>query len=78
MVSDLNILAQKWSKIAAAKQVFNDFFLSVLLTFEVPFKRFLPPLPEIGRPQLLDIRNPWGKVMERVGLRFENFFSKVV
>ena len=24
--------------------------------------------------QILEVRNPWGKVMERRGLRFENFY----
>ena len=37
---------------------------------------FLPPLPEIGCPILIEIRNPWGKVMKRSGLRFEHFFWK--
>ena len=37
---------------------------------------FLPPLPEVGCPKLLEIRNPWGKVMERSGLRFEIFTYK--
>ena len=36
---------------------------------------FLPPLPEIEYPNLLEILNPWGKVMERSGLRFENFYK---
>ena len=36
---------------------------------------FLPPLPEIRCPNLLDIRNPWGKVLETSRLRFENFYS---
>ena len=34
---------------------------------------FLPPLPEVGYPIFLEIRNPWGKVMERSGLRIEIF-----
>ena len=34
---------------------------------------FLPPLPEVGCPKFLEIRNPRGKVMERSGLRFDNF-----
>ena len=34
---------------------------------------FLPPLPEVGCPIFLEIRNPWGKVMERSGLRFGTF-----
>ena len=34
---------------------------------------FLPPLPEVGCPIFLEIQNPWEKVMERSGLRFEHF-----
>ena len=34
---------------------------------------FLPPLPEVGCHIFLEIRNPWGKVMERSGLTFEHF-----
>ena len=41
-------------------------------------KVFLPPLPEIGCPIFLEIRNPWGKVMERSGLRFEIVCFEVV
>ena len=33
----------------------------------------MPPLPEVGCPKLLEIRNPWGKVLERSGLRIEHF-----
>ena len=32
-----------------------------VFTFEVPFQRFLPPLPKAGCPIFLEIRNPWGK-----------------
>ena len=39
---------------------------------------FLPPLPEVGCPIFLEIRNPWGKVMERSGLRYEHFCLKIV
>ena len=39
---------------------------------------FLPPLPEVGCPIFLEIRNPWGKVMERSGLIFEHFWLKIV
>ena len=31
---------------------------------------FLPPLPKVGCPICLEIWNPWGKVMERNGLRY--------
>ena len=37
---------------------------------------FLPPLPEVGCPKSLEIRNPWGKVMERSGLTFEHLVWK--
>ena len=36
---------------------------------------FLPPLPEVRCPIFLEIRNPWGKVMERSGLRLKHFFA---
>ena len=38
----------------------------------------LPPLPEVGSPQFLEIRNPCGKVLERNGPRIEHFFWDVV
>ena len=44
-----------------------------VITFEVQFKRLLPPLPEVGCPIFLEIRNPWGKVMKRSGLGLEHF-----
>ena len=31
---------------------------------------FLPPLPKVRCPIFLEIQNPWGKVMERSGLRY--------
>ena len=36
----------------------------------------LPPLPEVGCPIFLEIRNPWGKIMERSGLTFAFYKSK--
>ena len=39
---------------------------------------FLTPLPKVGCPKFLEIRNPWGKVIERSGLRFEIFCLEVV
>ena len=42
------------------------------------FNVFLPPLPKVGCPIFLEIRNPWGKVIERSGLRFEHFCLKIV
>ena len=53
------------------------FFLSVhFLSYHLTV--FFPPLPKIGCAIFLEIRNPWGKVMERSGLRFEHFCLEVV
>ena len=49
-----------------------------LFTFDVPFKRLFAPTSGICMSKILDIRNPWGKVMERSGLRFEHFCLEVV
>ena len=49
--------------------------LFVRHTFSLRLTVFLPPLPKVQCPNFLDFRNPWGKVMERSGLRFENFCS---
>ena len=37
---------------------------------------FLPPIPEVQCLNFLDIWNPWGKLIERSGLRFEFFFAQ--
>ena len=42
------------------------------------FRPIFPPLPEVGCPNCLEIQNPWGKVLERSGLRIEHFFWEVV
>ena len=47
--------------------------LSVCSLLRYRLNNFLPPLPEVGCPIFLEIRNPWGKVMERSGLRLEFF-----
>ena len=39
---------------------------------------FLPPLTEVGCPKVLEIQNPWGKLMERSGLRLDHFSLEVV
>ena len=44
-----------------------------LFFFEVRLNVFLPPLPEVGCPNFLEILYSWGKVMERSSLRFEFF-----
>jgi hypothetical protein len=49
-----------------------------VFTFEERLTVFLPPLPKIGCPIFLEIRNPWGKVMERSGLTFEHFCLEMV
>ena len=52
--------------------------LSVCSLLRYRFKVFLPLLPKVGCPIFLEIRNPWGKVMERSGLRFKHFSLEVV
>ena len=52
--------------------------LSVCSPLRYRLTVFLPPLPEVGCPIFLEIRNPWGKVMERSGLTFEHFCLEVV
>ena len=47
--------------------------LSVCSLLRYRLTVFLPPLPEVGCPIVLEIRNPWGKVIQRSGLRFEHF-----
>ena len=51
--------------------------LSVCSLLRYCLKEFLPPLPKVGRPIFLKILNPWGEKMERSGLRFEHFCSKM-
>jgi hypothetical protein len=57
------------------KKIFN---FSVFFGFRSFLTVFLPPLPEVGCPIFLEIRNPWEKVMERSGLTFEHFCLEVV
>ena len=52
--------------------------LSVCSLLRYRLTVFLPPLPEVRCPIFLEIRNPWGKVMERSGLTFEHFCLEVV
>ena len=52
--------------------------LSVCSLLRYSLNVFLPPLPEVGCPILLEIQSPWKKIMQRSGLRFENFCLKVV
>ena len=72
----MNIFVSKLSKIAAEKKVFSSLF-SVFFGFWSFLTVFLPPLPEVGCPIFLEIRNPWGQVMERSGLRYEHFVWKL-
>ena len=59
------------------KKFFSSLF-SVFFGFWSFITVFLPPLPEVGCPIFLEIWNPWGKVLERSGLRYEHFCLKIV
>ena len=47
-------------------------FVSVCSLLRYRLTVFLPPLPKVGCPIFLEIRNHLGKVMERSGLTFEH------
>ena len=49
-----------------------------VFNFEVPFKRLFAPTSRSQMSNILEIRNPWGKVMDRSGLRLEHFCLKIV
>ena len=79
---------KKWSQIWAflfenclksprQKKFFSSLF-SVFFGFQSFLTVLMPPLPEVECPIFLKIQNPWGKVMERSGLRYENFCLKIV
>ena len=51
--------------------VFSPFHTYIL-------RPILPPIPKVGSPKFLELRNPWGKVLERIGLRIEYFGWDVV
>ena len=61
MVSDLKTFVHKGCKIAAAKKSFLWIFFHLFTLF----KRLFAPLPKVQFPNLLDFKNPWGKVMVR-------------
>ena len=73
---------KKWSqilKLLLTKGVKSPwrkkFFLQIFFICSLRLNVFLPPLPKVKCPNILDFRNPCGKVTERSGLRFENFCS---
>ena len=51
--------------------VFPLFIYSIL-------RPILTPLTKVRCPKILEIQNPWGKVLERSGLRIEHFCWEVV
>ena len=63
-------------KLPRKKSFFFTFF--GLLRFLVFFNGLFAPLSEVGCPIFLEIRNPWVKVLERSGLRYEHFCLKIV
>ena len=49
-----------------------------LFTFEVPFNGLFAPTSRSRMSNNLEIRNSWGKVMERSGVTFKHFCLEVV
>ena len=64
----------------AKKSFFSPLFSLFLIFFGFRsfLTVFLPPLPKVGCPIFIEIRNPWGKVMKRSGLRYKHFCLKIV
>ena len=56
----------------------KSLFFSLFSLLRYRLTVILPPLLKVGCPIFLEIRNPWGKVMERSGLRYEHFCLKIV
>jgi len=83
---NINEFIFKLASYNAALQVAPPPFLSVCVSVCVSvcsllryrLTVFLPPLPKVGCPIFLEIWNPWGKVMERRGFRYEHFCLKIV
>ena len=44
----------------------------------VYFEAYFAPTSRSRMSKILEIRNPWGKVLERTGLRIEHFCLEVV
>ena len=81
------INGKKWSRIwtflfenclKSPRKKKKNFTFLVFFVFWSFLTVFLTPLPEVGCPIFLEIRHPWGKVMERSGLRYEHFCLKIV
>ena len=64
--------------LSISRNVCLSFRLCVCSLLRYRLSVILPPLPEVRCPVLLEIWNPWGKVMERSGLRLEHFCLEVV
>ena len=60
------------------RQDFSIYICFCFVCLSVRLQVFLPPLPEVQCSNFLYIRNPWGKVRKRSGLRFELFAKKNV
>ena len=67
-----------WVEMFVCLYVCLSICLSVCSLLRYRLSVFLPPLPEVRCTIFLEIQNPWGKVMERSGLRFEHFCLQVV
>ena len=56
----------------------KKFFSSLFSLLRYHLMVISPPLPKVGCPIFLEIRNPWGKVIEKSGLTFDYFCLEVV
>ena len=65
----------KWQQ---QKKFFYGFFFFICSLLGYCLNVYWPPLLKVGCPTFLELRNLLGKVLERIGLRFEHSCSKTV
>ena len=65
-----------WQNLDRANLSTPQKYVCSLLRYRVNV--FLPILSEVGCPKIVEMRNPWGTVVERIVLRFEDFCSQMV
>ena len=73
----MNVFSKNWPSgqmLSISRNVRSYVRVSVYSLLRYCSNVFLPPLPEVGCPKVLEIQNSWGKEMERSGLTFENFY----
>ena len=77
VVSDWNIFAENGLKLPRQKKFLRIFFF-ICSFLRYRLNVFLPQLVKVECPNFLEIQNLLGKVLEKIGLRYEHVCSKMV